>query len=343
MKSSISSTLSLVSVSLIMTGCIVNPNQQFFEEAAASGSTNNSGTGTVATTSGATPSPTIAPVATATPTPAPTATPSPTAAPTSTPIPTGPTSTPTPTPAPVATPTPVPVATPTPVPTATPTPTCTAGTTTENLRIMFMVDNSGSTATTDPNHDYRVKTVQQFIQNYGSHTNLTYSFGYFGGTSAKEFDDNTNRFVSTATVPFGNATSLSTALTDYEALSPSGNTPYSAAFTSLQSVVSQDEALGITENYVVVFMSDGMPTDISGNVTTAIDGMVNNLRNQVQANGVSLLTVSTVYFGPESDSTSIGNLTNMAHVGNGQFVDTNQLSSELQINDVITVPGSCSN
>jgi hypothetical protein len=32
----------------------------------------------------------------------------------------------------------------------------------------------------------------------------------------------------------------------------------------------------------------------------------------------------------------------MASVGNGQFVDTNQLTSQLQIDDVINVPGSCS-
>jgi hypothetical protein len=205
-----------------------------------------------------------------------------------------------------------------------------------------MMDNSGSTATTDPNHDYRVKTVQQFLQNYGSHTNLTYSFGYFSGTTAVEYDDHTSRFVASPTTPFGNASSLSAALTAYQAIAPGGSTPYHAAFTSLQNLVAQDEAAGNNENYVVVFMSDGMPTDITGNVTTAINTMVNNLRAQVQMNGVSLLTVSSVYFGPENDPSAIANLTNMASVGNGQFVDTNQLTSELQINDVINVPGSCS-
>ena len=202
-----------------------------------------------------------------------------------------------------------------------------------------MVDNSGSTATTDPNHIYRVKTVQDFIASYGSHTNLTYSFGYFGGTSAKEY--NSSSFVSSPANPYGDSSFLSHALTLYESLSPNGNTPYSAAFASLEALVDQDEKAGTRMNYVVVFMSDGMPTDIVGAQIPAIKTMVDNLRTLVQSDGSSLLTVSSVYFGPDSDSTSVNNLTAMATEGGGQFVDTNSLTSALQINDVITVPGSC--
>jgi hypothetical protein len=228
-----------------------------------------------------------------------------------------------------------------PPPASHPTVTCTAATTTENLRIMFMMDNSGSTATTDPSHTYRVKTVQTFIQNYGSHTNLTYSFGYFSGTTAQEYDSTKSAFEITPTTAFGNSDFLTAALTAYENIKPDGHTPYSAAFTSLQTLAEKDVAAGSKENYVVVFMSDGMPTDISGNVASGIITLVDQLRTTVQSNGKSLLTVSSVYFGPESDAVSIGNLTTMASEGQGQFVDTNQLTSALSINDVITVPGSC--
>jgi hypothetical protein len=206
---------------------------------------------------------------------------------------------------------------------------------------MFMVDNSGSTATTDPAHDIRVKTVQSFIQNYGTHTNLTYSFGYFSGTTAKEYDGHTSTFDSVPTVPFGNSSFLTSALNLYSTYAPGGSTPYTAAFNSMQSVVQEDETAGTRENYVVVFMSDGMPTDITGNQPSAIITMVDHLRTTVQNDSTSLLTVSAVYFGPENDASAIGNLTTMASEGQGQFVDTNQLSSALQINDVITVPGSC--
>ncbi len=207
------------------------------------------------------------------------------------------------------------------------------------------MDNSGSTSTTDPNHYYRVQTVQNFLSNYGTHTNLTYSFGYFSGTSAKEYDRGSSTFVTTPTQLFGDATALTSALNLYKNLAPSGNTPYAAAYGSMQSMIQRDEAAGTKQDYAVVFMSDGQPTDIStiGQMLPLVD----NLRTAAQANGTSKLTVSSVYFGPEngltgSAATSAANailmLQSMASEGQGQFVDTNQLNSELQINDVITVP-----
>ena len=39
------------------------------------------------------------------------------------------------------------------------------------------------------------------------------------------------------------------------------------------------------------------------------------------------MTLSTIYFGPENDSQSIDHLQTMAHEGQGQFVDTNQLGA----------------
>jgi hypothetical protein len=204
---------------------------------------------------------------------------------------------------------------------------------------MFMVDNSASTGGTDPNLSIRVATIQKFIRDYGSHTNLTYSFGYFGGNSAKEFDETNRRFVSSPVDPFGGSDFLSDALNAYKRLGPSGTTPYVAAFNSLKSVVAQDEANGTKQNYVVVFMSDGMPTDISGNQPAGIIQLVDQLRTAVQQNG-SLMSISSVYFGSAIDHSAINNLSVMASEGQGQFVNTNETTS-LVINDVISVPGSC--
>lgn len=228
-----------------------------------------------------------------------------------------------------------------PTPVSTPDPNCTAATTTQNLRIMFMIDNSGSTTTTDPNLYYRVQTLQRFVQDYGSHTNLSYSFGYFNGTTARQYDGAVNKFVANPVMPFGTSSFLSSAVSAYENVQPNDTTPYSAAFNSLQSVVVADQATGVKENYVVVFMSDGQPTDISGNQINGITQMVQQLRTTVESNHTSLLTVSAVYFGSANDTTSINNLTAMAKEGQGQFIDTNKTLG-LEINDVITVPGSCS-
>lgn len=223
--------------------------------------------------------------------------------------------------------------------------------TTENLRIMFMVDNSGSTATTDPGQHYRDITVQDFLQQYQAKTNFTYFFGWFSGIDANIWDDPAQTWdVNTAQAPFGGPTALSDALSAYQQIPPGGSTPYNAAFASISGAIQTDEAAGNHWDYVVVFMSDGMPTDLgylsgSSSDIAALDaelvGIVNNLKATAAQNGTSKLTLSTVYFGPEgnADPGAIEHLQDMATAGNGQFVDTN-LTTNLQIADLITVPGT---
>lgn len=215
---------------------------------------------------------------------------------------------------------------------------CNVGTSKKDLRIMFMVDDSGSTNTTDPSKKYRVQTLQQFIHDYGGNSNLSYTFSYFSGITAMEFDMTSRAFTQRlAADPVGNSGELSTALLSYEALKSDGNTPYKAAFTSLADTVRADENAGNKQDYVVVFMSDGQPTDISG--AANLNALVTSLKTAAAANGSDLL-LSTVYFGPATDTASIANLSGMAKAGGGQFVDTNKLAAGgLVINDIISVPG----
>ncbi len=220
-------------------------------------------------------------------------------------------------------------------------PGCTAGTTTSNLRILVMVDNSGSTESSDPSQYFRVQTLRNFLASYSNHVNLRYSFGYFDDDGYL-YDMNLGRFTKgSASVPFGTAAGESGALDYYHStIPPLGGTGYVAAFDALSSAITRDEASGTVADYAVVFMSDGQPTDIDGNVPTAISNLVTSLKNATAANGHSHLAVSTVYFGRASDTTSISNLRSMATVGGGQFVDTNHLSSGgLSIDDVVTIPG----
>ncbi len=220
-------------------------------------------------------------------------------------------------------------------------PGCTAGSTLRPLRILVMVDNSGSTDSTDPSQTYRVQTLRTFLAAYGSHANLSYGFGYFddsgylydvGSAAFREHDAN---------VPFGSATQIGAALDTYHAsIPPSGNTAYGEAFSALSAAVTRDEAGGSAQDYAVVFMSDGQPTDIDSDVTNRLTALVTNLRQTAAANGKSHLTVSTVYFGSGSDATSIRNLRTMAEQGGGQFVDTNHLDQGgLAIDDLVTIPG----
>jgi hypothetical protein len=206
---------------------------------------------------------------------------------------------------------------------------------------MFMVDNSGSTTGwggTDRHFTYRAKAIETFLSQYGSKSNFTYSFGYFNGTTAKVYDTVSSTFKNkSAPAPFGNASQIGTALMQYQRQSPSDDTPYQAAFSAVQTEISQDQnANGTKFKYVLVFMSDGQPTDLDDPVLDSIRTIVSDLKHTAGADG--RLSISAVYFGPDDDSTSIQNLSFMASDGNGQFVNTNH-TTHFSIDDVITVPG----
>lgn len=220
---------------------------------------------------------------------------------------------------------------------------CPPSKTTKNIRILFMLDNSGSTLTTDPNQLYRVQSVQKFNSDHGaSKPNLTYHLGYFGSRIAYMYDMILNRFdTPTAANPVGNSAQLATALSAYDAVEPVGSTPYLAAFSSLQDTVSVDPNVGVNKkDYAVVFMSDGQPTDIAAPVPANLTSLVNSLKAAASAKG-SMLSVNTVYFGNPNDTVSIDNLRGMASTGGGQFVDTNKISGGIVIDDLINVPGAC--
>jgi len=207
-----------------------------------------------------------------------------------------------------------------------------------------MLDNSGSTLTTDPNQVYRVQTIQKFNNDYGAKTNLSYNLGYFGSKIAYMFDMNSSTFMTpTAVHPIGTSAQLSVALTSYDAVEPLGTTPYKAAFSSLEATVKADIAAGGRQDYAVVFMSDGQPTDVEAPVITNLNALVNSLKTAAtSSNSGSKLNVSTVYFGAAADATSIDNLKSMATAGGGQFVDTNKLGAGgLVLNNVISIPGEC--
>lgn len=86
-------------------------------------------------------------------------------------------------------------------------------------------------------------------------------------------------------------------------------------------------------------MSDGNPTDLSsdrdGSEVTAITALVNNLLASRPAKN---LTISSVFFGSPSDTPSIQNLSKMASLGGGDFVDTN-VTQNIVISDLVAIPG----
>lgn len=207
----------------------------------------------------------------------------------------------------------------------------------KKLRILFMVDNSISTKNTDPNKYFRLQTVQTFLNTYQAKQNFTYAFGLFSLSSGTFFDSTTQSFIINSTHAFGNATHLSQALQKFSIMNAASSTPYAAALTALENVILEDINQTQEWEYVIVFMSDGQPTDIAAPVSTNLIAKTKALRESIQNQGRPV-TLSTVYFGAATDTNSINNLMVMAQEGGGQFVNTN-LSSDLVIDDLITILG----
>jgi Mg-chelatase subunit ChlD len=214
---------------------------------------------------------------------------------------------------------------------------CVVQNVSQNLRILFMVDDSGSTATTDPNNANRVTTIDTFLNTYASKSNLTYSYNYFG-TNAASFNMASDTFVSS--VPssvFGTADDARAALTAFKNLKgTAGNTNYSSAFSRIQSIIQNDLASNSNESYVVIFMSDGQPTDQGSSAVNQINGITSLSSSLMGLAASGRITLSTVYFGP-SDAQAQNNLQTMAALGGGQFINTN-VTTQYSIDNLINVP-----
>ncbi len=252
----------------------------------------------------------------------------------------------------VESPLPAPVAQPTPVislpqPTATPVKCVdTIEQTTDNLRIIFMVDNSGSTLDTDLNQIIRAQTIENFLTKYGAKTNFSYSFGFFDDDTYV-FNIANQKFVNATRkgLPpnvFGDSGDLAQALRLFSKVRGFGGTNYGQAVDAVKDMINQDHKSKISWNYVLVFMSDGQPSDISAPVAEHLKSMIELVMNAAVKRS-ALATASMVLFDPAEDAqyaSSKRNLSAMAEQGKGQFFDTNfPPAGGLAIDDIISVPG----
>lgn len=214
---------------------------------------------------------------------------------------------------------------------------CDIHTAEQPLRIILMVDNSSSTDTSDPGNVFRVKTVEAFMSEYGKKGNLTYSFGYFSHDPVA-FNPANLSFGPLSSSPFGTAAQELKALEAFQGLGTEYGTAYSKAFSALSDTVAKDFASHSDQSYIVIFMSDGNPTDLGKDAATKIKSLVSTLRNSAVNGGKSMVSVSSVYFGPASSVGRIANMQTVSNEGDGLFLDTN-VSTAFTLESLIKIPG----
>lgn len=194
-------------------------------------------------------------------------------------------------------------------------------------KVLFVVDKSGSNATTDPN-SYRVSTITGFFQKYATNTMVKWGVVVFNGTDSQAYINNGSPQQPTFS---SDVTEVQAAVTRIGTEGDNGATPCRSALSMARAAITYDMTVKPNEisSYVIVFLSDGTPTDY-GTPTiddSAIDTDVQNLKT---AGRVSL---STVYYGPV-DAAASGRLYRMAALGGGKFLDTN-IDGKIPIDSLI--------
>jgi hypothetical protein len=209
---------------------------------------------------------------------------------------------------------------------------------------MFVVDESGSTVTTDPDASLRTKTAEYFIKANLNNSLLSYSYSYFFD-DAFVFDYSQQNFVSPVFLqnPIGSANQ--TLQVTYKFRDDfinnrmrSGGTNYEVALKTAADLIQKDKAINSQMSYVVIFMSDGLPTRGGAE----IGNYVNTIR--ASAGGPDRATVSSVYFGESHNLTAKQVMIDVASYGGGEYVDSNttQLTFANMIQNIIQVPtGAC--
>lgn len=193
---------------------------------------------------------------------------------------------------------------------------------TKKVKVIYVVDVSGSNDQTDPDQNVRAGSISRFYNSYSSKTNFGWNGISFSGTTAVtrllEGDGKT-------------VTDLVAWLNNHD---DDGDTPYVASLDKTVEVINSIPVVDAETKYIVVFLSDGRPDpDVADDVLKKeVDDIVNTNPGRVSLN--------TVYYGPYSQAAA-DRLKMMAVQGGGNFLDANKNSTGnmFDIADLVIVPG----
>ncbi len=211
------------------------------------------------------------------------------------------------------------------------------------IKMLFLVDSSGSNLTgvglangegSDPNKAMRSTSIQNFLDSYAMKSNFSWGFINFQGYGASNFIGGKVN----SSVAFSDPSDMQAAINHFQSTVDAGKTPYRAALDLARAELKSQRSLDPNTKFILVFLSDGIPTDYvdSGQTDTDLYNDVKSLSNLFP----NRIAITTVYYGP-SDPAASGRLAMMAKMGHGQFLDTNKSSAgkDFQVSDIVNIPG----
>lgn len=223
-------------------------------------------------------------------------------------------------------------------------PTCTTTTvnTSNDVKILFLVDTSGSNAAsnnsagTDNGKVWRTKTINDFVNAYSSNSNFYFGLVTFQGSSATPQISSGGKGIFT-----NNASAIQEGITNFENTPDQGSTPYHAALMEAKSMIAADLAANpsSTTAYVIVMISDGEPTDQEYlNAQNGIANLDSDVISVVDA-APAQVVMNTVYLYNPSDASQSNTtyLQAIASTANGVFVQASSQDT-LDLDSTVALP-----
>jgi len=203
---------------------------------------------------------------------------------------------------------------------------CTAATASQNLKVLFVVDNSTSTKTTDPGKKFRDGSLRTFVDKFSSNSNFSWGFIYFAADVSSYF--------GTPNAPAFSQSpeDITAAIDDFFAVKTANGTNYTNSLAAARNAIQNDPDRNDQSHppfYLVIFMSDGEPSPKDPNVVAEVQSIVDVAPDRI--------SVNTVYFGPNAPA-DVARLQSMANAGKGQFFNTNVVGTNIDFASTALAP-----
>lgn len=269
------------------------------------------------------------------------------------------------------------------------------------LRVIVAIDNTGSTGSnqfateiapsgysyvlgSDNDQAFRQRSVNEFVDSLATLSNITFNFQYFQDLAHVHWRHQENDPIAKSLInfggdnqspSFGTALDMKSALKQFLTYKADGATEYFTSLSLIRKAIQNDANFASgTQNYAVVFMSDGEPTErLKYNADGSIDRVLwdpktdepellaaitnlvalspghisfstiffNNMTPQQRADQIAAEDPSQGPLYDPVDPLAPALLQEMANVGLGQFANANIKGADnIKLNNVITVPSA---
>lgn len=185
----------------------------------------------------------------------------------------------------------------------------------QNTKLLFVIDKSGSNATTDP-QGRRAEALLRLHREHKTNTCVKWGVTVFQDPGTRSLIHQTQQ---PALVSGGN-TQIRQAIVALRKDPDQGATPVRAALLLARNTIAIDiqKYPNQVNKYLVLFITDGIPTD--GTNAESLKQMVAEIQN-LAAPG--LVKVSSGYYGDPNNGSAINFASSIANIGNGKFVNFN--------------------